>query len=78
MTELSSSIYATPLITDLFSDGRKDIVVSSFVHYLEVGVCEQYIQLFESLVSRGNKSIAFTPWILNIILLSYWSRCNLL
>lgn len=36
MTELSSSVYATPLITDLYSDGRKDIVVPSFVHYLEV------------------------------------------
>lgn len=36
MTELSSSIYATPLITDLFSDGRKDIIAPAFVHYLEV------------------------------------------
>ena len=36
MTEVSSSIYATPLITDLYSDGRKDIIVPSFVHYLEV------------------------------------------
>uniref|UniRef100_A0A7S0RKX6 DEX1 C-terminal domain-containing protein n=1 Tax=Chlamydomonas leiostraca TaxID=1034604 RepID=A0A7S0RKX6_9CHLO len=36
MSEVSSSIYATPLITDLYSDGRKDIVVPSFVHYLEV------------------------------------------
>ena len=36
MTQASSSVYATPLITDLFSDGRKDIVVPSFVHYLEV------------------------------------------
>eukprot|EP00798_Chlamydomonas_sp_ICE-L_P007323 gene7323-443_t len=35
MTEVSSSIYATPLITDLYSDGRKDIIVPSFVHYLE-------------------------------------------
>mmetsp|Transcript_4558 Transcript_4558/g.9807 ORF Transcript_4558/g.9807 Transcript_4558/m.9807 type:complete len:1070 (-) Transcript_4558:202-3411(-) len=36
MTEVSSSIYATPLITDLYSDGRKDIIVPSFVHYTEV------------------------------------------
>ena len=36
MTEVSSSVYATPIITDLFSDGHKDIVVPSFVHYLEV------------------------------------------
>lgn len=34
--EVSSSIYATPLITDMFSDGRRDIIVSSFVHNLEV------------------------------------------
>ena len=36
MTEVSSSVYATPIITDLFSDGHKDIIVPSFVHYLEV------------------------------------------
>jgi hypothetical protein len=36
MTEVSSSVYATPLITDLYSDGHKDIIVPSFVHYLEV------------------------------------------
>ncbi|GAX73269.1 hypothetical protein CEUSTIGMA_g723.t1 [Chlamydomonas eustigma] len=36
MAQASSSIYATPLITDLYSDGRKDIIVPSFVHYLEV------------------------------------------
>ncbi len=35
MTEVSSSVYATPLIHDLFSDGHKDIIVSTFVHYLE-------------------------------------------
>lgn len=33
MTEISSSVYATPIITDLYSDGRKDIVVPGFVHY---------------------------------------------
>ena len=38
MTEASSSVYATPLITDLYSDGAKDIVVPSFVHHLEVGL----------------------------------------
>lgn len=36
MTEVSSSVYATPIIHDLFSDGHKDIIVPSFVHYLEV------------------------------------------
>jgi len=35
MTEVSSSVYSTPLITDLFSDGAKEIIVPSFVHYLE-------------------------------------------
>ena len=36
MTEVTSSIYSTPIITDLFSDGHKEVVVPSFVHYLEV------------------------------------------
>jgi hypothetical protein len=36
MTEVSSSVYATPLITDLYADGRKDIIVPGFVHYTEV------------------------------------------
>ena len=36
MTEVSSSVYATPLIHDLYSDGHKDVVVPTFVHYLEV------------------------------------------
>ncbi|KAI4331700.1 hypothetical protein MLD38_029857 [Melastoma candidum] len=35
-TEVSSSIYATPLIADINGDGKLDIVVSTFVHYLEV------------------------------------------
>ncbi|CAL5389798.1 unnamed protein product [Camellia sinensis] len=35
-TEVSSSVYATPLIADINSDGKLDIVVPSFVHYLEV------------------------------------------
>lgn len=36
MTEVASSIYATPVIADLFSDGQKEIIVPTFVHYLEV------------------------------------------
>lgn len=35
-TEVSSSIYATPLIADINSDGKHEVVVPSFVHYLEV------------------------------------------
>lgn len=35
--EAGSGVYATPLITDLFSDGKKDIVVPAFQHHLEVG-----------------------------------------
>ncbi|GAA0154718.1 hypothetical protein LIER_12621 [Lithospermum erythrorhizon] len=35
-TEVSSSIFATPLIADINSDGKLEIVVPSFVHYLEV------------------------------------------
>ncbi|KAI8008590.1 Protein DEFECTIVE IN EXINE FORMATION 1 [Camellia lanceoleosa] len=33
---VSSSVYATPLIADINSGGKLDIVVPSFVHYLEV------------------------------------------
>eukprot|EP00759_Apiculatamorpha_spiralis_P051666 PhF_6_TR538/c1_g1_i1/m.419 len=36
VTELGSSVYATPTITDLFSDGRKEIIIPTFTHYLEV------------------------------------------
>jgi len=32
MTEVSSSVYATPLITDLYADGRKDIIVPGRWH----------------------------------------------
>jgi hypothetical protein len=32
---VSSSVYSAPLITDLFSDGTKEVVVPTFVHYLE-------------------------------------------
>ena len=42
MTEVSSSVYATPLIADLFSDGHKDIIVPSFVHYLEVSAASDH------------------------------------
>lgn len=35
-TQVSSSVYATPLITDLYSDGRKDVVVPGFSRYAEV------------------------------------------
>ena len=38
MTEVTSSVYATPLITDLYSDGAKDVVVPSFVHHLEARI----------------------------------------
>ncbi|GBG71239.1 hypothetical protein CBR_g8542 [Chara braunii] len=34
-TEVSSSIYATPLIADINNDGRQEVVVPTFVHYLE-------------------------------------------
>ena len=36
MTEVSSSVYATPVIADLHDDGHRQIVVPSFVHHLEV------------------------------------------
>lgn len=35
-TELASSVYATPLITDLYSDGRKDVIVPGFRRRLHV------------------------------------------
>ncbi|GAA0187217.1 hypothetical protein LIER_34505 [Lithospermum erythrorhizon] len=35
-TEVSSSIFASPLIADINSDGKLEVVVPSFVHYLEV------------------------------------------
>ncbi|XP_052176758.1 protein DEFECTIVE IN EXINE FORMATION 1-like isoform X2 [Diospyros lotus] len=34
--EVSSSVYATPLIADINSDGRLDIIVPTFLHFLEV------------------------------------------
>eukprot|EP00906_Rhabdomonas_costata_P030892 RCo043683 len=34
--EVGSSVYATPLITDLFGDGRKEIITPTYVHYVEV------------------------------------------
>eukprot|EP00760_Papus_ankaliazontas_P003540 PhM_4_TR11621/c1_g1_i1/m.77005 len=35
-TEVGSSVYAAPTIVDMFSDGRKEIIVPTFTHYLEV------------------------------------------
>lgn len=35
-TEVSSSIYATPLIADINSDGKLDVIVPTFVHNLEI------------------------------------------
>lgn len=35
-TEVSSSIYATPLVADINSDGKLEVVVPSFVHNIEV------------------------------------------
>lgn len=35
-SEMSSSIYASPLIADINGDGKLEVVVPSFVHYLEV------------------------------------------
>ncbi|KAL0910009.1 hypothetical protein M5K25_020930 [Dendrobium thyrsiflorum] len=34
--KVSSSIYATTLIADIYSDGKLEVVVPSFVYYLEV------------------------------------------
>jgi hypothetical protein len=34
--EVSSSVYSTPLIADVFSDGTKEVIVPTFVHYLEL------------------------------------------
>ncbi|KAL2652047.1 hypothetical protein R1flu_020175 [Riccia fluitans] len=34
--EVSSSIYATPVISDINGDGKLEIIVPTFVHYLEV------------------------------------------
>jgi hypothetical protein len=45
MSEVASSVYATPLITDLYSDGHKDIVVPSFVHHLEVRHISEHVNL---------------------------------
>lgn len=35
MSQVTSSVYGTPIITDLFSDNKKEIIVPSHVHYLE-------------------------------------------
>jgi hypothetical protein len=33
--EVGSSIFTTPMITDLFSDGNKEIIVPTFTHHIE-------------------------------------------
>lgn len=60
MTEVASSIYATPVIADLFSDGQKEVVVPTFVHFLEVvevrlsGLCRSGKQMnFSQCVAGG-------------------------
>ncbi|CAM6082341.1 unnamed protein product [Calypogeia fissa] len=35
-SEVGSSIYATPLISDINGDGKLEVVIPTFVHYLEV------------------------------------------
>ncbi len=35
-TELKSSVYSTPVITDLGGDGRKDVVTTTYVRYVDV------------------------------------------
>lgn len=32
---MASSVYSAPLLTDLFADGTTEVVVPTFVHYLE-------------------------------------------
>ena len=34
-TDVASSVYSSPLVTDLFGDGSQQVVVPTFVHYLE-------------------------------------------
>eukprot|EP01046_Picozoa_sp_COSAG06_P083404 COSAG06_NODE_30305_length_541_cov_0.814480_1_plen_150_part_01 len=34
--EMGASVYSSPVISDLFSDGQKDIVTATFVRYLDV------------------------------------------
>jgi hypothetical protein len=36
VSEVAASVYATPLVADLFADGSTQVVVPTFVHYLEV------------------------------------------
>ena len=33
--EVSSSVYSAPLIADVYGEGTKQVVVPTFVHYLE-------------------------------------------
>lgn len=46
-TEVLSSIYATPIITDLYSDAHKDIIVPGFVNQLEVSLFHTLLGLLE-------------------------------
>lgn len=34
-SEAGASIYSSPVITDLFSDNKKDVVLSTFVKYAQ-------------------------------------------
>lgn len=54
VTETGSSIYATPLITDLYSDGHKDIIVPTFVHQLEV--CLSLLSTFKLAQYKHDRS----------------------
>ena len=36
MAEVPSSVYAAPVIHDLYSDGTKEVIVPGFVHFLDV------------------------------------------
>ena len=35
-TEVGSSVFAPPMISDVFSDGKKEVVVPTYTHFLEV------------------------------------------
>lgn len=56
VTEVSSSIYATPLITDLFSDAHKDIIVPSFANQVEVSVTDAVGSLLLALLQTATCS----------------------
>lgn len=62
MAEVSSSVYATPLITDLYSDGAKEVVVPSFVHYLEVSPLPGANQTAEAHKEEEERALWVDPW----------------